>query len=98
VVVTDIHERRTQEVATAIAADYPATTVAGYPLDADDRDRIDAVIDAVTAALGPVQILVNNAAINIIGGIFDYDPADWGPGGQGQPHRPAAPCAGARCR
>ncbi|HEY4850738.1 MAG TPA: SDR family oxidoreductase [Streptosporangiaceae bacterium] len=77
VVVTDIHERRTLEVAAAIAADYPAATVVGYPLDAGDRYRIDAVVDAVTAALGPVQILVNNAAINIIGGIFDYDPADW---------------------
>ena len=61
----------------AIAADYPAATVAGYPLDAGDRDQIDAVVDAVTASLGPVQILVNNAALNVVGSIFGYDPADW---------------------
>ncbi len=30
VVVTDIHERRTHEVADAIAADHPSTTVVGY--------------------------------------------------------------------
>jgi NAD(P)-dependent dehydrogenase (short-subunit alcohol dehydrogenase family) len=24
-----------------------------------------------------VQILVNNAAVNVMGSIFDYDPADW---------------------
>ncbi|HEX4658988.1 MAG TPA: SDR family oxidoreductase [Streptosporangiaceae bacterium] len=77
VVVTDIHPGRTQQVTAAIAADYPATTVVGYPLDAGDRDQIDAVVDAVSASLGPVQVLVNNAALNVIGPIFDYDPADW---------------------
>ena len=76
-VVTDIHPGRTEKVAAAIAADYPAATVAGYPLDAGDRDQIDAVVDAVTASLGPVQILVNNAAVNVVGSIFGYDPADW---------------------
>jgi 3-oxoacyl-[acyl-carrier protein] reductase len=77
VVVTDIHERRTMQVAAAIAAEYPATVVVGYPMDAGDRDQIGAVIDEVAGSLGPVQILVNNAAINVIGSIFDYDPADW---------------------
>jgi 3-oxoacyl-[acyl-carrier protein] reductase len=77
VVVTDIHRARTQQVTAAIAADYPATTVVGYPLDAGDRDQIDAVVDAVSASLGPVQVLVNNAALNVVGSIFDYDPADW---------------------
>lgn len=77
VVVTDIHERRTREVAAAIAADYPEVTVAGHPLDAGDRAQIDAVVDTVTASLGPVRILVNNAALNILGPIFEYDPADW---------------------
>jgi NAD(P)-dependent dehydrogenase (short-subunit alcohol dehydrogenase family) len=31
VVVTDIHAARTRKVTAEIAADYPATTVAGYP-------------------------------------------------------------------
>ena len=31
----------------------------------------------ITASLGPVQILVNNAAVNVVGSIFGYDPADW---------------------
>ncbi|HLY33614.1 MAG TPA: SDR family oxidoreductase [Jatrophihabitantaceae bacterium] len=77
VVVTDIHPGRTQDVAAAIAADYPKTTAIGFPLDAGDRDQIDAVVDEVTATLGPIRILVNNAAINVIGSIFDYDAADW---------------------
>jgi NAD(P)-dependent dehydrogenase (short-subunit alcohol dehydrogenase family) len=77
VVVTDIHERRTHEVAAAIAADHPGTTVVGHPMDAGDRAAIDRVLADVTAELGPVRILVNNAAINVVGGIYDYDPANW---------------------
>lgn len=77
VVVTDIHERRTREVTAAIAADYPATTVVGFAMDAGDREQIDRVIEEVTDTLGPIQILVNNAAINVLGSIFDYDPKNW---------------------
>jgi 3-oxoacyl-[acyl-carrier protein] reductase len=77
VVVTDIHERRTREVAEAIAADHPDTKVVGLAMDAGDRGQIEAVIDEVLRTLGPVQILVNNAAVNVIGSIFDYDPENW---------------------
>ena len=77
VVVTDVHERRTAEVAEAIARDFPGTEVVGYALDAGDRAQIDHVVGEVTQTLGPVQILVNNAAINVIGSIFDYDPQNW---------------------
>ena len=77
VVVTDIHAARTGQVTAAIAADHPAATVIGYPMDAGDRDQIDGVLDKVTATLGPVQILVNNAALNVVGSIFGYDPAAW---------------------
>jgi NAD(P)-dependent dehydrogenase (short-subunit alcohol dehydrogenase family) len=77
VVVTDIHERRTKEISAAIAADHPDTEVVGHPMDAGDREQIDAVIAEVARALGPVQILVNNAAVNVIGSIFDYEPDNW---------------------
>jgi len=77
VVVTDIHPRRTATVAEAIAADYPGTTVVGHVLDAGDPQQIGEVVDTVTAQLGPIQILVNNAAVNVIGSIFDYDPNNW---------------------
>jgi 3-oxoacyl-[acyl-carrier protein] reductase len=77
VVVTDIHERRTHDVAAAIAANHPKATVVGYPMDAGDREHIDAVVDEVTGTLGPIRILVNNAAVNVLGSIFDYDAADW---------------------
>ena len=77
VVVTDIHERRTAEVAQAIAADHPSSTVIGISMDVGDRAQVDSVVGEVTRTLGPVQILVNNAAVNVIGSIFDYDPKNW---------------------
>jgi NAD(P)-dependent dehydrogenase (short-subunit alcohol dehydrogenase family) len=77
VVVTDIHARRTAEVAEQLAKEFPGTTVLGLPMDAGDRDQIDAVIGRVAESLGPIQILVNNAAINVVGSIFEYNPDDW---------------------
>jgi len=77
VVVTDSHARRTDEVTRAIAADYPNVRVVGHCMDASDRERMDEVIAEVSDTLGPIQILVNNAAINVVGSIFDYDPSDW---------------------
>ena len=77
VVVTDVHPRRTHEVAEAIAAGHPDVRVIGLAMDAGDRDQIDDVVRRVTATLGPIRILVNNAAVNVVGSIFDYDPVDW---------------------
>jgi NAD(P)-dependent dehydrogenase (short-subunit alcohol dehydrogenase family) len=77
VVVTDIHERRTREVTASIAADHPSVTVIGLPMDAGDWAQIDSVVDQVSRTLGPIQILVNNATINVRGAIFGYNPQDW---------------------
>lgn len=77
VVVTDIHERRTREVAEALAADYPDTDVCGYPMDAGDRGHIDDVVAQVADRFGAIDILVNNAAVNYVKPIFDFDPAHW---------------------
>lgn len=79
VVVTDIHARRTEAVTRELQQAFPDTTVIGLPMDAGDREHIDHVVERVTRELGPIQILVNNAAINVIGSIFDYEPGnfDW---------------------
>jgi NAD(P)-dependent dehydrogenase (short-subunit alcohol dehydrogenase family) len=77
VVVTDIHERRTKAVVEQMTADHPGASIVGYPLDAGDWSQIDQVVAEVTRTLGPIQILVNNATINVRGEIFSYDPEDW---------------------
>jgi 3-oxoacyl-[acyl-carrier protein] reductase len=77
VVVTDIHERRTREVAKAMAEDYPDCEIVGYPMDAGDRGAIDGVMEQVLEKFGGIDILVNNAAINILGSVFAYQAEDW---------------------
>jgi 3-oxoacyl-[acyl-carrier protein] reductase len=77
VVVTDIHERRTREVTKAMAEDYPDREVIGFPMDAGSRSDIDAVVDGVLETFGAIDILVNNAAANVLGSIFDYRAEDW---------------------
>ncbi|MDT4936313.1 MAG: hypothetical protein QOK11_4205, partial [Pseudonocardiales bacterium] len=58
-------------------ADRFGVPVIGAVLDVADRPGVDELIPRVAAELGPVDILVNNAAINAQGSIFDYDPAVW---------------------
>ena len=73
VVVTDNHPRRTTEVADALSHEFPNSTVIGDVMDVGDRDQIDRVVTTVASEIGPISLLVNNAAINWSGPIWDYD-------------------------
>lgn len=76
VILTDSHPGRVVDAADEISA---LTGASVYPqcLDVSDRSRIVEVTDWVLGEVGPLSILVNNAAYNVMGSIFDYDPADW---------------------
>jgi len=77
VVVSDIHEARTSRVTAAIADDIPGAVVHARVLDVGNREAVDATVASIAAELGPITILVNNAAVNVQGSIFEYDPDDW---------------------
>jgi NAD(P)-dependent dehydrogenase (short-subunit alcohol dehydrogenase family) len=76
VVVTDSHQRRTAEVTSRLAEDY-GPRVVGHVLDVGKREDIRRVIHSVGTEVGLIDILVNNAAINIFGSIFEYREEDW---------------------
>jgi NAD(P)-dependent dehydrogenase (short-subunit alcohol dehydrogenase family) len=76
VAVTDAHGGRTAETTEALVAEF-GDHIAGYPLDVADRSRVDAVLARVSRDLGPLDILVNNAAINIAGPLSSYRVEDW---------------------
>lgn len=76
VVMTDSHERRLAQAVDDVR-ESTGGTVTGRLLDVGDRGQIVAVAGSIREELGPISILVNNAAMNIIGSIFDYDPEDW---------------------
>ena len=76
IVLVDEHEARTKSVSESIAADTGATVV-GLPGDVADRDRMDEVIAAAEDQLGPIDILVNNAAVNVLGEVTELKVEDW---------------------
>ncbi len=76
VVVLDEHPRRTHETVRMLTDTYgvPAHPVV---VDVADRAGVDRGLEEAKAALGPIDILVNNAAVNVQGSIFTYRPEDW---------------------
>jgi NAD(P)-dependent dehydrogenase (short-subunit alcohol dehydrogenase family) len=77
-VVTDIHAARVERVTKELAATATAgVRVIGKVLDVSDFGAIDIVTKEVAAELGPIQILVNNAAYNVMAPIWDYRADDW---------------------
>lgn len=78
-VVTDVNARRVKEVTEDLQESAPAgVRVIGKVLDVSSYEQIDAVTSAVADELGPIVLLVNNAAVNIMAPIWEYSPADWG--------------------
>jgi NAD(P)-dependent dehydrogenase (short-subunit alcohol dehydrogenase family) len=76
VAVTDSHERRTRETAEALAKEF-GERAAGFVLDIGNRAQIAAVCDEVEHRLGPVDVLVNNAAINVLVPVSETRDEDW---------------------
>ena len=57
--------------AAAAAGDF------GVSLDVSRADSVRDAVAGVAAALGPIDVLVNNAGIDVIQLFVDSDPADW---------------------
>jgi len=76
VVMGDLREARCLEVAEQLRGEL-GPCVHGFGVDIADRGRVDEVISQVDSEIGPVDILVNNAAVNFLAPTSEYDPADW---------------------
>ena len=77
VVVTDVHERRTDETVAAFTEEFGGDRVMGSLMDAGDRDQIDATLAAARDRFGVVDVLVNNAAVNALNPVGDMTPEEW---------------------
>jgi NAD(P)-dependent dehydrogenase (short-subunit alcohol dehydrogenase family) len=69
-----IADLRDEDLATACAAHPDLLPIR---LDVTDRAGFAAALDEAEAALGPLRILVNNAAVGIAGPIDEAGHADW---------------------
>jgi len=76
VVVTDAHPVRLERATREIAAEHDGRAIARV-LDVGNREQVVEVTESVRDELGPISILVNNAAYNVLGSIFDYEPKTW---------------------
>ena len=65
--------------------------VVGFAIDVKDRSAVDEMLAEATRALGDVDIVVNSAAINVQGSIFDYEAERLRPGAGRRPDRVLVP-------
>jgi NAD(P)-dependent dehydrogenase (short-subunit alcohol dehydrogenase family) len=70
--VLDQHAGRAETTARALAGECGVATLA-VAVDVADPAAVERAVSQVESQLGPVDLLVNNAAINVQGSIFDYD-------------------------
>src|SRR5437762_4477287 len=73
VAVVDEHGPRATRIADELHGEFDVA-VCAVAVDVADRADVDVALATIRQQLGPVDILVNNAAINTQGSIFDYDP------------------------
>ncbi|MGZ8177182.1 SDR family oxidoreductase [Williamsia sp. SKLECPSW1] len=63
VVVSDYHERRLGETAEKLAAEFGGQQVEAVTCDVSSTAQVDALIDSAAAALGRIDVVVNNAGL-----------------------------------
>jgi 3-oxoacyl-[acyl-carrier protein] reductase len=76
VVVTDSHERRTRETVEELAVRFPGR-IDGYALDVSRRTDVERTVAEVLSRRGRIDVLVNNAGINVLGNIDEIKVEDW---------------------
>ena len=74
VALVDVHADALNEVAEEITEIGSKSTT--FVADVSDRDQVFAAVDHAAAALGGLDIVVNNAGIALVGPISDVTPAD----------------------
>src|SRR5512134_1977728 len=67
-------DKNAEALAELRAVGSPALAL---PVDVADRSQLQPALAAVEKDLGPVSILVNNAAVAALGGVLDLSPEDW---------------------
>lgn len=55
----------------------PGQRAVALHADMADKASIDAMVEQAGAAFGRIDVVVNNAAVNHRGSIFDFDPIKW---------------------
>ncbi|RYE40475.1 MAG: SDR family oxidoreductase [Hyphomicrobiales bacterium] len=76
VIVTDVHERRCQELAAKLSADF-GREFGHYLLDVTDEARVEEVVADIAATKGRLDVLVNNAGWSKIEPVAEMSSDTW---------------------
>ncbi|RSM47055.1 KR domain-containing protein [Amycolatopsis balhimycina DSM 5908] len=76
IAVCDVDRAAANDTAAAIADEHGVKTAA-VVADIADGEAVRAAVTEVEAGLGPVDVLVNNAAIDVLGRFVDSTERDW---------------------
>jgi 3-oxoacyl-[acyl-carrier protein] reductase len=76
VVVSDHHERRLAETATALAADF-AGAVHPIPCDVTDEAQVQTLVAGTVERFGRLDVLVNNAGLGGTASVLEMTDAEW---------------------
>jgi 3alpha(or 20beta)-hydroxysteroid dehydrogenase len=72
VVVTDVQHERARAIASELG-----NAASFAPLDVSDEAQWSAVVDETVRAHGRLDVVVNNAAVLLVGPVLDYSTADF---------------------
>jgi 2-hydroxycyclohexanecarboxyl-CoA dehydrogenase len=76
VAIWDLDGRGAAETAAALSGQH-GTKAIGVGVDITDRGSVDAGLAAVEQQLGPIDVLVNNAGIDVIKPFLDSEEGEW---------------------
>jgi 2-hydroxycyclohexanecarboxyl-CoA dehydrogenase len=75
VALCDVDAELAHATAEGLRAD--GARVQGFPIDVASGDSVAQAVDAIGAALGPIDVLVNNAGIDVIALFLETDETTW---------------------
>ena len=76
VVIADVHERRASSAAEQMKADYGREFIP-MTVDVASRDDVDKMVRSTMDRYGKIDILVNNAARNMLSPVVEMTDEDW---------------------
>jgi 2-hydroxycyclohexanecarboxyl-CoA dehydrogenase len=76
VAIWDLDGASASETATSLAGEH-GTKAIGVAVDIANRPSVDAAVAAVEQQLGPIDVLVNNAGIDVIKPFLDSEEEEW---------------------
>jgi 3-oxoacyl-[acyl-carrier protein] reductase len=76
-VLSDMHPRRTEEAAQALAKEFPQALVHGQVCNVTQEAEVQALVDTAEDRLGGVDVLINNAGLGGSKRVVDMSDEEW---------------------